>query len=50
MLLIICVWVLVEELKIDGLLFDESFLDILFWVIFVNRKELVNIYWLNGKN
>lgn len=39
-----------EELKTDGPSLDDSFSDILLWAILANRKELANIYWLNGKN
>uniref|UniRef100_A0A8W8NQX3 TRPM SLOG domain-containing protein n=1 Tax=Magallana gigas TaxID=29159 RepID=A0A8W8NQX3_MAGGI len=39
-----------EELKTDGPSLDDNFSDILLWAILANRKELANIYWLNGKN
>lgn len=48
--MVTCVWVLAEELKTDGPSLDDSFSDILLWAILANRKELANIYWLNGKN
>lgn len=49
-LLITCVCVLAEEFKTDGPSLDDSLSDILLWAILTNRKELANIYWLNGKN
>lgn len=29
---------------------DESIFDFLLWIIFVNRKEFVEIFWFKSKN
>lgn len=38
----------IDDLEDDDM--DESIFDFLLWIIFVNRKEFVEIFWFKSKN
>lgn len=47
---VFCYFIFFLEYMQGEIFIDESIVDVLLWFIFVNRKELVEICWLRGKD